>query len=161
MVYQCLLGMADNKSQRRHLTTQHTTRPVATPRPPSTTPPRLHIIVPQLMLSELLHRSPEVLFFPELHYQRFDTTPMLRGTAPPRHRCTAPPRHRSTALLHIMGKYSVAWSFNMPTTNTHYLLSSRMKGEKRWKNSAAEWAFPLQQQELPCTICHQLHSSWR
>ncbi|EFX63273.1 hypothetical protein DAPPUDRAFT_268735 [Daphnia pulex] len=72
IVYRCLLGMADKKLQRRHLTTQHTTRPVATPRPPSTTPPRLHIIVQQLMLPELLHRSPEALFFPELNYQRFE-----------------------------------------------------------------------------------------
>jgi hypothetical protein len=41
----------------------------------------------------------------------------------------------------------------MPNTKyTNYLLDSRMKGEKKGKNSAANLGSPLRQQELPCTI---------
>jgi hypothetical protein len=117
--------------------------------PRDTTPKRLSAISRPLITTPLRHRITTLQHtLPQL------ITPRIPNTTPPRHRSATPP--------HIMGKYSVTWSSIMPTTTyTNYLLPSRMKGEKRWKNSAAEWASPLQQQELPCTSCHQLHSSSR
>jgi hypothetical protein len=116
-VYRWLLGVADTKALHCRLTTQHTTQPVATLMPPSTTPPRNQSVTQLQMPRQLI-------------------TPRLPNTTPPRHWGTTP--------LHIMGKYFVTWSLNMPTTKyTSYLLSSRMKGEKRRKNSAADWASPL------------------
>jgi hypothetical protein len=63
LVYRCLLGMVDNKSQRRHLTTQHTTRAVATPRP-LTTAPRLQNIISQLMLPSATTPNPRSIILP-------------------------------------------------------------------------------------------------
>ncbi len=96
MVYHCLLGMADNKLQRRHLTTQHTTRPVATPRPPSTTPPRL---APHYCTTT---------------YAAWAATPKPRSIILPRatlpevrvlHRCSEVLHHQGTGVLH----YYISW----------------------------------------------------
>jgi hypothetical protein len=101
----------------------------------ATAVPRLSI-TPQLMLPR------------ETTPKRLSAIPRPLITTPPRHQSTTlqhsllqlitsrlpnttPPRHRSTTPLHIMGKYSVTSSFNMPTAKcTNYLLSSRMKGER-------------------------------
>jgi hypothetical protein len=61
---------------------------------------------------------------------------MLPQLTTPRLTSTAPPRNRSTAQLHIMGKYTVTWNFNMPTIEySNYLLSrlvirEEIKGER-------------------------------
>jgi hypothetical protein len=87
---------------------------VTTPRSPCTTPPSLQIITPQLRCPELLHRIPEIC--PNYAIKGSSTTPRPLIITP----------------LHIMGKYSVTWNLNMPTIEyPYYLLSSRIKGEKR------------------------------
>jgi hypothetical protein len=91
---------------------------VTTPRSPCTTPPSLQIITPQLRCPELLHRIPEIC--PNYAIKGSSTTPRPLITTP----------------LHIMGKYTVTWNFNMPTIEySNYLLSrlvirKKIKGER-------------------------------
>jgi hypothetical protein len=56
------------------------------------------------MLPELLHRSPEALFFPEVHNQRFEYY-----SDAPEYCTTKAPEYCTTT--YFMGKYSVTWRF--------------------------------------------------
>ncbi len=136
--------MADNKSQRRHYYTTYDTTSCYTKASKYCTKAPGYYITTYAALSYYTE-SPEYFSSPSYTTKGSITTRMLQSTTPP--------KHRSTIQPHIMGKYSVKWSFIMPRTKyTNYSLPSSTRGEKRWNNSAAEWTSPSQQQELPCTI---------
>jgi hypothetical protein len=84
-------GKVDNKLKRRHLATQHATRPVATPwPPPPSTALRLQNIISQLMLPWATTPNPWRIILPR--------ATLLKGRV--LHRCFEVLHHQGPVVLH-------------------------------------------------------------